>query len=196
MHVDHDSVVKKRDHQKIVGGFAQSGLLGSGRASMLPLGTLSLGLWVIAVDPAFIAVHQSIKNCGIWIDQPDHLPAVMTTSFFLSFSEHPWEKLGTNIPHLQFRANNCKSSSHTDIKLCTYCLCRHTTVLIHEILHLANQLWCSDFLTPLTPLIIPHRPPAFLESLMILKNWCSVHARWSKNCLKNSIRFCDIFFQV
>ncbi len=34
---------KKRDHQKFVGGFALSGLLGSGRASMLPLGTLSLG---------------------------------------------------------------------------------------------------------------------------------------------------------
>ena len=31
---------------------------------------------------------------------------------------------------------------------------------------LANQLWCSDFLTPPTPLIIPHRLPAFLESLL------------------------------
>ena len=44
MHVDHASVVKKRDHQKFVDGFALSGLLGSGRASMLLLGTLSLGL--------------------------------------------------------------------------------------------------------------------------------------------------------
>ena len=43
MHVDHASAVKKRDYQKFVGGFALSGLLGSGRASMLPLGTLSLG---------------------------------------------------------------------------------------------------------------------------------------------------------
>ena len=41
---------------------------------------------------------------------------------------------------------------------------------------LANQLWCIDFLTPPTPLIIPHRLPAFLESLMPLKNWCSIHA--------------------
>ena len=32
--------------------------------------------------------------------------------------------------------------------------------------HLANQLWCIDFLTLPTPLIIPHRLPAFLESLM------------------------------
>ena len=57
VHVDHASAIKKRDHQKFVGGFALSGLLGSGRASMLPMGTLSLGLWVIAVDPAFIAWH-------------------------------------------------------------------------------------------------------------------------------------------
>ena len=43
---------------------------------------------------------------------------------------------------------------------------------------LANQLWYFDFLAPPTPLIIPHRLPAFLESLMALKNWCSIHARW------------------
>ena len=60
---------------------------------------------------------------------------------------------------------------------------------------LANQLWCIDFLTPPTPLIIPHRLPAFLESLMPLKNWCSVNARWSKSLLKHSIRFWP-FFQV
>ena len=44
---------------------------------------------------------------------------------------------------------------------------------------LANQLWCIDSLSPPTPLIIPHRLPAFLESLMPLKNWCSIHAVWS-----------------
>ena len=137
-------------------GFAPSGLLGSGRASMLPLGTLSLGLWVIAVDPAFIAGHLSIKNCGIWIDRLDHLPPVMTTSFFMIFSEHHWDKLCANLPHLQFLVSNCVYNSHTDINLCTYCLYRNTTVLIHEILYLDNQLWCSDFLTPATPLIIPH----------------------------------------
>ena len=58
---------------------------------------------------------------------------------------------------------------------------------------LANQLWCIDFLTPPTPLIIPHRLPAFLESLMPLKNWCSIRVRWSKSRLKHSIRFCGIF---
>ena len=58
---------------------------------------------------------------------------------------------------------------------------------------LANQLWSIDFLTPPTPLIIPHRLGAFLESLMPLKNWCSIHARLSKSSLKLYIHFCGIF---
>ena len=58
---------------------------------------------------------------------------------------------------------------------------------------LANQLWCSDFLTPPTPLIIHHRLSAFLESLMPLKDWCSIYWRWSKSSLKHSIGFCGIF---
>ena len=60
---------------------------------------------------------------------------------------------------------------------------------------LANQLWCIDFLTSSTPLIIPHKLRAYLESLMPLKNWCSIHASWAKSSLKHSIRFCGIFFQ-
>ena len=163
-----------------VGGFVLPGLLGFGRAKLLRLGTLSLGLWVIAVDQAFIACHQSIKNFGIWIDQLDQFPAVMTSSLFLIFSEHPCDKLFANRLHLQFLVNNCVYSSHTDIRLCTYCLYRHTTVLVHEILFLVNQLWCSYFLTPPTPVIFPHIQPAILESLMPLKNWSSIHARWSK----------------
>ena len=58
---------------------------------------------------------------------------------------------------------------------------------------LANQLWCIDFLTPPTPFIIPHRLPAFLESLMPLKNWCSIHARCPQSSLKHALRFCGIF---
>ena len=58
---------------------------------------------------------------------------------------------------------------------------------------LANQLWCIDFLTPPTPLIIPHRLHAFLESLVPLKNSRSIPARWSKSSLKHSIRFCGNF---
>ena len=48
----------------------------------------------------------------------------------------------------------------------------------------------------LNSLIIPHRRPAFLESLMPLKNWCSIHARCSKSNLKHFIRFCGIFFKL
>ena len=59
---------------------------------------------------------------------------------------------------------------------------------------LANQLCCIDFLTPATPLIIPHRLRTFLESLMPLKNWFSIHARWSKSSLRHSIRFGGIIF--
>ena len=60
---------------------------------------------------------------------------------------------------------------------------------------LANQLWCIDFLTPPTPLIIPHRLPAFLESLMPLKNWCSIHARWSKKAVWSIPYVYVAFFQ-
>ena len=50
---------------------------------------------------------------------------------------------------------------------------------------LTNQLWLlSHVSSSLT---------AFLESLMPLKNWCTIHARWSKSSLKHSIRFCGIF---
>ena len=58
---------------------------------------------------------------------------------------------------------------------------------------LANQLWSIDFLTSPTPFIIPHRLPAFLESLMPLKNWCTINARWSKSSLKHSICFWGVF---
>ena len=58
---------------------------------------------------------------------------------------------------------------------------------------LANQLWSIDFLTLPISLIIPHRLPVFLESLMPLKDWCSIQARWSKSSLKHSIRYCGIF---
>ena len=165
-------------------GFALTDLLGSRRSSMLPLGTLSLGIWVTTV----VQLSSLVTRASI--------TAVMTTSFFLIFSKHSWDKLRANLPHIQFLANNCVYSSHPDIKLCTYCLYRHTTVLIHEILYLANQLWCIVFLTPPTPLIIPHRFPAFLESLMPLKDWCSIHARCSKTVWSIPYVVSVAFFQV
>ena len=48
---------------------------------------------------------------------------------------------------------------------------------------LANKLWSIDSLTLPTPRIIPHRLPAFLESLMPFKSWCPMQdgrkAVWS-----------------
>ena len=58
---------------------------------------------------------------------------------------------------------------------------------------LAHQLRSIDFLSPPTPLLIPHRLPAFLESLMPLKKWCSTNPRCSKSSLKDSIGFFGIF---
>ena len=119
----------------------------------------------------------------------------MTTSFFLIFSEHPWNKLRANLLLPQFLGNNCVYSSYRDIKLCTYCLHRQRTVLIHETLYLANDLWCIEFLTAPTPLIIPHRRPVFLESLIPPTNGCSILARCSKSSLRHSICFCGILKQ-
>ena len=42
----------------------------------------------------------------------------------------------------------------------------------------------------------PLQTPCLLESLMPLKNWCSIHVRWSKSSLKHSIRFCGIFSKL
>ena len=61
---------------------------------------------------------------------------------------------------------------------------------------LANQLWCIDFLTPPTFFIISHRLPAFFEPLMSLKNWCSIHARWSINHSDAFHTFLRHFFPV
>ena len=58
---------------------------------------------------------------------------------------------------------------------------------------LANKLWYIDFLNPPTTLIISHRLRAILESLMPLKNWWSIHARFSRSSLKHSIRFYGVF---
>ena len=47
----------------------------------------------------------------------------------------------------------------------------------------------------MTSLPLPHLLSYLTDSLssLNLKNWCSIHAIWSKNTLKHSIRFCGIF---
>ena len=52
---------------------------------------------------------------------------------------------------------------------------------------LANQLWCIDFLTPPTPLIIPDRHSYGTQKPML--DSCKM----VKNSLKHSIRFCGFF---
>ena len=58
-----------------------------------------------------------------------------------------------------------------------------------------DQIWrvlaSSDGISSWTPLK-PHRLPAFLESLMPLKNRCSIYVRCSESSLKHSIRFYGI----
>ena len=136
------------------------------------MGTLSLGLWVIAVDPAFIAGHQNIKKCGIWIDQLDHLPAVMTTSFYLIFSEYPWDKLRANLPHLQFLANKCVYSSG----LTSNC------ALIVSV-DTRRSLSVKFFIWPinsgvLTSLLLPHFSSSLTDSLPSLSLLMHSNARF------------------
>ena len=45
---------------------------------------------------------------------------------------------------------------------------------------LADQVWCIDFLTPPTPLIIPHRFPAFLESQKLMLDSCKMIEKQSE----------------
>ena len=175
-------VLSKKGHEKFVVGFALSGLLGSGRASMLPLGILSLGLWVITVDPAFIARHQNIKNCGIWIDQLDHLPAVMTTSFFLIFLS----TLGTNFARIF-----CIFSS-SRIIVCTVPTLTPDCALIVSI-DTRRSLSMKFFIWPinsglLTSLLLPHLLSSLTDSLpwisyatqKLMLDSCKMHQKQSE----------------
>ena len=90
--------------------------------------------------------------------------------------------------------NSTTSTGQSDILISsTGCTCFAVLPLIYtgasNMLILGRGSTCY---TP-TPRIIPHRLPAFLESLMPRKTWCSICARCPKSSLKNSIRFCGIF---
>ena len=54
--VDNTLAVKEQDHHELPNGSALSGL-GSRGVGVLPPGTLSLGLWIVTIDPAFITGH-------------------------------------------------------------------------------------------------------------------------------------------
>ena len=159
-----------------VGEFAMFGLLGSGRASMLPLGTLSLGLSVITVDPAFIAGHQSIKNCRIWIDQLDHLPAVMTTSFFLISA---LITLGINFAQI-FRI-----FSSSQIIVCTVPTSKCALIVSIDTrrpLSIKVFIWSINS-GVLTSLLLPHLSLSLTDSLPSLNLFChsKTHARFMQD---------------
>ena len=142
-----------------------------------PHRTLSLCLWDIAVDPAFIAGHQSIKNCGIWIGQLDHLPAAMITSFFRIFSEHPWDKLAKIF---------CIFSSSWII-VCTVPPLTSNCALIVSI-DTRRSLSTKFFIWPtnsgvLTSLLLPHLSSPLTDSLPSLNLLChsKTHARFMQN---------------
>ena len=157
MHVDHACAVKKKGSSKVCGWICSDWPSWFWESQHTSTGNLwSLGHSCRSSFHHWSPEHQELRDLN-WSAQPS--PCCHDNVFLSVLPWAPWDKLRANLPHLQFLANNCVYSSHTDIKLCTYCLYRHTTVIIHEILYLADQLWCIDFLTPPTPLIITHRLP-------------------------------------
>ena len=96
----------------------------------------SFGAEIIKIDQSFHKMYNIVnfqESRTILNDCTKRYGNLLKAPFFLIFSEHPWDKLRVNLTHLQFLPNNCVYSSNTDIKLCTYCLYRHTTVFIHDI---------------------------------------------------------------
>ena len=95
--VDVDDVfaVKERDHHELPSGPALSGLLGSGRVSVLPLGTLSLGLWMVTIHPAFVTGQQRVNDTRIRGNELNHLLAVTNTPLLLFVTEQSGNKLFT-----------------------------------------------------------------------------------------------------
>ena len=132
---------------------------------MLPLGTLSLGLWVIAVDPAFTAGHQSINNCGIWISSTISLLSWQRLSFWSSLST-----LGTNFAQIF-----CIFSSSRII------MCTIPTLTSNCALTVSKDTWRSlstkFFIWPinsgvLTSLLLPHLSLYLTDSLPSLNLLC------------------------
>ena len=143
---------------------------------------LSSGNPVYVDHASAVKKKGSSKVCGCicsvwpsWVWESQH---AFTGNYI--FSEHPWDKLRAN---LQFLANNCVYSSHSDIKLCTYCLYRHTTVLIHE---------------NLTSLLLPHLSSSLTDSLPSLNLLChsKTHARFMQDAPKAvwSIPYVSVVF--
>ena len=188
MHVDHASAVKKKKKKGSSNACGWICSLWSGRASVPPLGILFLGLWIIAVDPAFFAGHQSIKNCGIWID----LLSWQRFSFWSSLST-----LGTNFTQIF----HIFSSSR--ISVCTIPTLTSNSAFIVSIDTDGPYPWNLLFGQSTLMFWLPYSShnchhPSQTTCLPWIsyaaQNWCSIHARWSKSSLRHFIRFCGIIF--
>ena len=87
----------------------------------------------------------------------------MTTSFFLLFSEHPWDKHRANLPHLQFLA----------IIVCTFPSLKSNCAFIVT----RRSLSMKFFIWPinsgvLTSLLLPHHSSSLSDSLPSLNLLC------------------------
>lgn len=71
------------DDHELPGWLVLLGLLGSGESRILPSGTLSLGLWIITSDPAFVPYYKGLKYSWIGSYELNHLLAV-TNAFYSS----------------------------------------------------------------------------------------------------------------
>ena len=157
---------QKRDHQKFESGFALSDLLGSGRASMNPLGTLSFGLWVILVDPALIAGYQSSKTVGSeLISSTISLPSWQCLSFWSSLST-----LGTNFAQI------LRIFSFSRIIVCTFpTLASHCAFIVsidtRRSLSMKFLIWPINSCV-LASLLFPHISTSLTVSLPSLNLLC------------------------
>ena len=184
VHIDHASAVKKSIKSLWVDLLCLT--LGLGEPACF-YWELSLGHSSRSSFHHRSLEHQELRDLN-WSARPS---PCCHDNVFLTFSEHPWDKLRANLLHLQFLTHNSMYSCHTDIKL-------HLLSIDTQSLSMKFFIWPINS-GVLTSLLLPHlssslRLPAFLESLMPLKNWCSIYARWSKSNLKHSIHFCGIFF--
>lgn len=64
MDVDDAHAVEIRKHE-LLDRLTLHGLFGSRRVGILPLGFLSLGLWILMVDPVFVTGHHSTFGLGV-----------------------------------------------------------------------------------------------------------------------------------
>lgn len=117
-------------------------LLVSWQSGFFQLGPLSLGFWIITVDPAFITGPQT----QVLLDGSSTISLLLPMC--LSFSSSLCT-LGTNFAHVQIFMNILHTVT-TPTPNCMFIVFIDTMVFIQKIFH--HQLYCSDVLLPSTSL--------------------------------------------